>query len=202
MSLPLRRHGLGRMAAAALLPIAGCGPVAPGNNALAQPVVETAAAATPPASAIVADATGSADKTAASTGPAGAVICPAALAGGAVPKGARLLGDAMRSSLSLSSATVTADAPSTIAPDTDGMAEVMPDDGPETPGMIVQYYDAEPSATQPYTLVCRYGASRPKLLAQAVLLLPVAPAGRYRCTTELPQGNDKRPASASCVQGN
>ena len=187
MSISMELHRLGRMTTLALVPIAtGCGPAAPGNAAAAQPAV-VATAATAVASAVPASA------------PAGlGTSCPATLSGGVVPASARLLGTA-GSAMALSSATVTADAPSAIAADTGGMAEVEPEDGPEKAGVAVQVYAADPSAEQPYTLVCRYGATRAPLLAEAVLLLPIAAGARYVCTTELPQGASRRPVSAACV---
>ncbi|MEG3086526.1 hypothetical protein [Sphingomonas sp. PB4P5] len=186
---------LGRMAALALVPMAGgCGPAAPGNAAVAQPPLVAADSTAPSAATAVATPT---------PGPlvaASGTRCPATLTGSAVASGARLLGIAGGAAIGLSSATVTANAPSAIAEDTSGMAEVEPEEGPQKSGVTVQVYDAEPSAEQPYTLVCRYGATRPPLLAEAVLLLPIAAGAHYVCTTELPQGASRRAVSAVCVR--
>ena len=95
---------------------------------------------------------------------------------------------------------MTADAVATIGSDLSGMAEVEPEDGPARAGVETQLYQVEPSADTPHTLVCRYGTPTPPLMAQAALLLPIAPrAGGYRCTVELPQGSDARPVTARCA---
>ena len=132
--------------------------------------------------------------------PSGELRCPAPLSADVPPpQGARILGAAPAGALPLSSATVTADAAATMPSDLSGLAEVEPEEGPEQPGLVTQYQDALPSDDAGYTLVCRYGAVQPPLLARSVLLLPIpARVGGYRCTTELPQGNDARPARAIC----
>ncbi|QCB43210.1 hypothetical protein E5673_14090 [Sphingomonas sp. PAMC26645] len=130
----------------------------------------------------------------------GVIECPATLVSGmTLPSGARLLGAPLGARLSLTSATVTADAVGTMPADLDGIAEVEPVERPGTTGMTVQMQDAAPTADAPFTLICRYGEAKPPLLAQSVALIPLPANGaRYDCTTRLPQGKDPRTASAMC----
>lgn len=134
---------------------------------------------------------------------AGGPRCPATLvAGAALPAGARVIGTPPTAATALSSATVTADAVADIGEDLSGLAEVEGEDGPAQPGLATLHQTAMPTADQPYTLVCRYGTAQPPRLAPAALLLPVPArdgAGGYRCTTRLPQGNDRRRVEAFCA---
>jgi len=134
---------------------------------------------------------------------AGGPRCPATLvAGAALPAGARVIGTPPTAAAALSSATVTADAVADIGEDLSGLAEVEGEDGPAQPGLATLHQTAMPTANQPYTLVCRYGTAQQPRLAPAALLLPVPArdgAGGYRCTTRLPQGNDRRRVEAFCA---
>jgi len=199
--MPLPRRSAALVGATALLLVAACGSGASADevataNTSAAPV-ETAdagsAAATAPVSV---ESSAAAD---ASAGRGAAASCPATLVANAVPAGARMIGAAPAAPIALSSATVTADAVAAIGSDLSGMAEVEPEDGPARAGVETQLYQVEPSADAPHTLVCRYGTPTPPLMAQAALLLPIAPrAGGYRCTVELPQGRDTRRVTARC----
>lgn len=129
-----------------------------------------------------------------------AVECPATLASGmSLPGGSRLLGAPLGTRLSLTSATVSADAVGTMPADLDGIAEVEPVERPGPAGMAVQVQDAAPTSDAPFTLICRYGDVAPPLLARSVVLVPLpADGARYGCVTRLPQGRDRRVASARC----
>lgn len=200
MTLPRRSAAL--VGASALLLVAACG-----SGASADEVATTNTSAAPvetaDAGSAAATASGRVNNsiTADASAPQGAAAtCPATLVANAVPAGARVIGAAAAAPLPLSSATVTADAVSAIGSDLSGMAEVEPEDGPTRAGVETQLYQVEPSADAPHTLVCRYGTPTPPLMAQAALLLPIAPrAGGYRCTVELPQGSDARPVTARCA---
>ncbi len=181
------RHGM--WIAAVCIALGGCG-----SEATSEPTRASAPTPRPAVTTTIAAATPAIAST------TGAIACPAALKSGvALPAGARLLGTAPAAGIMLSSATVTADAVGSIGDDLAELAEVEPSEGPDAPGMAVQLQDTEPSADQPFALVCRYGTPAPPLLAQAVLLMPL-PANRagYRCTTRLPQGKDPRAASSTC----
>lgn len=194
----MRSNEAGRtavLAAAALLALTGCGAEATGEQASSNAVV------TQPRQPIEAqgDRTQAAAVSSVSARP-GAIECPATIRSGmTLPRGARLLGAPLADVLSLSSATVTADAVEAVAPDLDGLGEVEPVERPGPAGMVVQMQDAAPTADAPFALICRYGAAEPPLLAQSAVLIPLSANGAgYSCTTRLPQGKDPRAASAIC----
>lgn len=195
IALPRRSAAFAGIAALFLVAACGSGASADevaGNGAV--PAVANGSGATPAAMASAA-----APSIVANPEAGGAVRCPATLVAGALPADGRLIGNAPASALPLSSATVTADAVAAIDPGLSGLAEIEPEDGPARAGIETQLYQVEPSADAPHTLVCRYGAPTPPLMAQAALLLPIVPrAGGYRCTVELPQGSDPRAATARC----
>jgi hypothetical protein len=194
----MRSNEVGRsgvLAAAVLFALTGCGAEATGEQASSNAMM------TQPRQPIEAQSvrTKSAALSSVSIKP-GAIECPATLRSGTtLPRGARLLGAPLAAGLSLSSATVTADAVEAVASDLDGLAEVESVERPGSAGMVVQRQDVTPTADAPFALICRYGDAKPPLLAQSAVLIPLPANGAgYRCTTRLPQGKDPRAASAIC----